>query len=277
MSLKPLTTAAEGRLWYADFGPRQSDNVAVLVHAFPTGVRMWEHQVSARPAAWRFVLPALEGFDGSPSEKLANPAIDDYARDLLLLLDTLHIERAVVGGVSMGGYVAFAVVRLASPRVRALILADTRSAPDTDEARASRRKLLERLEREGPRGVADDMLPKLLGKTTLATRPEVVASVRAMIESQSKLAIAAAIHRLMWRPDSTPLLATVRVPAVVIVGEEDGLTPPSESEAMRARLRDATLETIPRAGHLSNIENPAAFNEALGRFLDRLHEPSREG
>jgi 3-oxoadipate enol-lactonase len=114
------------------------------------------------------------------------------------------------------------------------------------------------------------MLPKLLGRTTLATRPELVRFVRAMIESQSKEAIEGAILRLMSRPDSTPLLASIRVPALVLVGDEDVLTPPSEAEKMHAALPDARLEVIRGAGHLSNLENPDAFNAALSRFLDRV-------
>jgi pimeloyl-ACP methyl ester carboxylesterase len=269
LSLKSLPVA-HGQFLYADVGSQDAANVLALVHAFPMGVRMWEPQAAEPPPGWRVILPALAGFDGSTPRPSDTAAMDDYARDVLTLLAALGIERAVIGGVSMGGYVTFGVLRLASERVRGVILADTRSGADSEEARAGRRRMIELLEREGPGGVAADMLPKLLGRTTLATRPELVRFVRATIESQSKEAIEGAILRLMSRPDSTPLLASVRVPALVLVGDEDALTPPSEAEKMHAALPDATLEIIRGAGHLSNLENPDAFNAAVARFLTRL-------
>jgi 3-oxoadipate enol-lactonase len=186
---------------------------------------------------------------------------------VLAIMDLLHLPRPVVGGLSMGGYVTFAIWRLAAERCRALVLADTKASADTDQGRAARDKMIELTEREGTGRVADEMLPKLLGETTRETQPEVVDRAWRMVDRQTRGAVVGALVRLRDRPDSTPLLPAIGVPVAVIVGEEDVVTPPSDSEAMRAALPKAALTKIPRAGHLANLENPAAFNEALSSFL----------
>lgn len=239
----------------------------VLVHAFPVGVRLFEPQLRAFPG-WRLIAPALPGFDGS--DLLDRPSVDEYARRVIALLDELRIDRAVFGGVSLGGYVIFGLLRQAAERVAGVILADTRSSADTDEARAGRRKMMQTVRESGPAAVAREMIPKLLGKTSQQTRPELVADVRRMIEAQTTDGIAAAIDVLMSRPDSTPLLATIRVPSLVVVGKEDALTPPAEMEAMAAAIPGAVFVPIDGAGHLSNLENPETFNASVRAFLNRI-------
>jgi 3-oxoadipate enol-lactonase len=253
------------RVPYLEAGDPQSPHVIVLVHAFPVGMRMWEPVTV--PDGWRAVAPALPGFDGVDAPPAGSTSLDDYARAVLAFMDELHIDHAVIGGVSMGGYVSFALWRLARPRWRGLVLADTRAGADSEQARAGRQKLLDVLKAQGSHGVAEEMLPKLLGETTRTRQPQLVDRVRRLIERQTGEGIAAAIVRLRDRPDSTPLLAEIRVPTLVLVGEEDGVTPPSESEQMHAQLEDAQLARIPEAGHLSCMENPAAFDAALARFL----------
>jgi 3-oxoadipate enol-lactonase len=253
-----------GRLRYLDRGPRETRRVLLLVHGFPLGVGMWAPQIDAWPG-WRLVVPALPGFDGS--DPAVSPSIDAYAAQVVSLLDHLRIRRGVVAGLSMGGYVVFGVLRQAAGRIGGMILADTRSGPDTEEAKTGRRRLLESLEREGAAGVAQDLLPKLLGRTSQAERPEVARQLTTLIARQPVESIASATHALMERPDSTALLPAVAVPALVIVGEEDTLTPPAESERMQAAIPGAGLVRIPGAGHMSNMENPEAFNEAVRAFL----------
>jgi 3-oxoadipate enol-lactonase len=167
----------------------------------------------------------------------------------------------------MGGYVTFASWRLAPLRWRGLVLADTKAGADSEQARAGREALRGVVKTKGPPGIADEMLPKLLGETTRTTRPELVDRVRRLVERQTADGVDAAIVRLRDRPDSTALLGEIGVPALVVVGEEDAVTPPSESELMQARLGDAQLARIPEAGHLSCMENPEAFNAALREFL----------
>ena len=261
---------AIGRLRYLDAPPRGAQRprgVLVLLHAFPLNARMWERQLGFADAGWHVIVPQLRGFDGGAGEPPA-ASVDDYAGDVIDLLDALHVKQAVVGGLSMGGYVAFALLRLAARYVQGLILADTRSQADTPEGIAGRTRLLQLVQHKGPAAVADEMIPKLLGETTRASRPEVVDRVRALPLASSTEAIAGAIRALMSRPDSTPLLGAIHLPTLIVVGDEDTVTPPAASEEMHRAIAGSTLVRIPRSGHLSNLEQPAAFDAAVAAFLD---------
>jgi pimeloyl-ACP methyl ester carboxylesterase len=169
----------------------------------------------------------------------------------------------------MGGYVTLALLRAAPERVRSVVLCDTRADADTDEARANRQRLREQLRDGGPPSVADAMVPRLLGPTTMRERPEVAGRVRGLIEANRALGIDEAVVTLMTRPDSTPGLARIGVPTLLVVGDEDALTPVALHERMREHIPGARLVVIPGAGHLSNLECPDEFNEALSGFLRR--------
>jgi len=247
----------------------------ILLHAFPLNAHMWERQLALASHGWRILAPHYRGID-APGSQTREPGsggplattVDDQAADVIDLLDSLHIEDAVIGGLSMGGYVAFAMFRRAPTYFRGLVLADTRSQADTPEGREARTKMLDLVHARGPEAIADDMLPKLLGATTLATRSAIAAEVRSMILSNTSEWIASAIRVLMSRPDSTPVLKSIRVPTLIIVGEEDILTPVSAAEDMHSRIAGSDLVRIPAAGHLPNLEQPEAFDAALARFLD---------
>jgi pimeloyl-ACP methyl ester carboxylesterase len=185
-------------------------------------------------------------------------------------LDRLEIGPAVIGGISLGGYVAFGVLRQRPERVSALILADTRAGADGDQAREGRLRMLQILEEHGPSGVFAEMRPKLFGATTHANRLAVVEYARGLVESQTPAAIEGALRAMLDRPDSTPVLRTIAVPTLIVVGDEDELTPPAEAEGMQAAIPRATLARLPHAGHLSNIEAPEAFNAAVNAFLSTL-------
>jgi 3-oxoadipate enol-lactonase len=238
----------------------------VLVHAFPLNARMWERQLALADAGWHVIVPQLRGFDGGTGERPAS-SVDDFAGDVIDLLDSLHIDEAVIGGLSMGGYIAFAVLRHAARYVHALVLADTKPQADSPEALEGRQRLLQTLEAKGPAGVADEMIPKLLGETTRRERPEVVARVRELILANPSGAIAGAIRALMSRPDSTALLPAVHVPTLILVGVEDTVTPVANALEMQKAIAGAELVQIPGAGHLSNLEQPEVFDAALARFL----------
>jgi 3-oxoadipate enol-lactonase len=227
---------------------------------------MWERQLTLAEAGWHVIVPQLRGFDGGTGEPHAS-SVDDYAGDVIDLLDSLHIDEAVIGGLSMGGYIAFAVLRHAARYVHALVLADTKSQADSPEAVEGRKRLLQTLDAHGAAGVADEMIPKLLGETTRRERPEVVAHVRELVLASSSAAIGGAIRALMSRPDSTPLLPTIHVPTLILVGVEDTVTPVANALEMQRGIAGAELVQIPGAGHLSNLEQPEGFDAALARFL----------
>jgi pimeloyl-ACP methyl ester carboxylesterase len=245
------------------------ERTLVLIHAFPMNADMWEAQLAGAPDGWRYLAPDLRGFGRSDPDEMAPraPSIDDYARDILALLDYLGVDRAVVAGLSMGGYAAFALLRLAAARVGGLVLANTKAGPDGEEARRGRAGMLELLARTGVPGVAEQMLPRLLGETTRAQRAAVQQRVRAIAEANSLEGVRNAIVRLMNRPDSTGLLSGIRCPTLVIASDEDTVTPADEARGMQECIPGAELTIIPGAGHLSNLEQPRDFNQALQRFL----------
>jgi len=257
---------------YLDSAPGASGlRTYVLLHAFPLGANQWEPQMRSIPTGWRLITPDLRGFGGSTElESPGPPAIADYAEDVAGLLAELSVSRAAIDGMSMGGYAALSLLQSAPQLIDGLILADTRAIADSSEGRANRRNMLALVDREGPSGVAREMMPRLLGKTTREQRTNVEPQVRRLIKQQSPAAIRGAIYRMMERPDSTTILSQVTVPTLVMVGSEDELTPPDDSRRMAEAITGATLVIIPEAGHLSNLEQPDVFNEALSGFLAKL-------
>jgi 3-oxoadipate enol-lactonase len=261
---------AIGRLRYLEAMPRpdvRTRGTLLLIHAFPVNARMFEAQLALSEHGWRIVAPQLRQFDHADDEPAAT-SMDDYAGDVVDLLDALHIDEAVIGGVSMGGYIALAMFRRSPRYFQGLVLADTKSEADTAEGVAGRKRMLELVRAKGPSAVADEMIPKLLGSTTRATQPELVDRVTALVRSSSSGAIAGAIEALMTRADSGPLLSSIHCPTLIVVGEEDTVTPKPAADAMHRAIAGSELVTIRQAGHLANLEQPAAFNAALARFLE---------
>jgi len=241
----------------------------VLLHAFPLNRTMWTPQVKELAARYRVITPDFRGH-GESGAVDEDSTMERLAEDVRGLLDALGLERVALGGLSMGGYAAFAFLRKHAARVSALILADTRAGADSEEGRQARHENAALAEKEGSGAITERLLPKLLGASTHARRPEVAQAVREMILSTPPAGMAAALRGMAARPDSTPLLATISVPTLILVGEEDVLTPPAESEALAKAIPGAQLVKIAKAGHLSNFEQPAAFNQALQGFLGRL-------
>jgi 3-oxoadipate enol-lactonase len=240
----------------------------VLLHAFPLNARMWEPQLALAEQGWRVIAPQLRGFDGADHDLPAS-SIDDFAGDVIDLLDRLHVREAVIGGLSMGGYVALAMFRHAPRYFQGFVLADTRADADAPTTVEGRHRLLALVRAHGAAAVADDMIPKLLGATTRAQRPDVVERVRSLVLASSSAAIAGAITALMTRPDSTLLLERVHCPTLILVGDEDTATPRPLSDTLHAAIVGSTLARIPEAGHLSSLEQPAIFNDTVARFLEQ--------
>jgi 3-oxoadipate enol-lactonase len=236
----------------------------LLIHAFPLSAEMWRPQLESVPSGWRYIAPDLRGFGRSPAGK-EPPGVDGYAADLEGVLDGLGIETAAIGGLSMGGYITFALHRRSPERFTALILADTKAEADTPEGREGRRRMSALLRERGVGAVADSMMPRLLSEA--AQKGELPGVVRTMIEGNTVEGVDHAIQALMGRPDSTPDLARLRLPVLVVVGGEDVLTPRADSERIAAAVERSQLAVIPGAGHLSNLEAPQAFSHALRNFL----------
>jgi 3-oxoadipate enol-lactonase len=239
----------------------------VLIHAFPLNARMWEPQLSLAAAGWRVIAPQLRGFDDGASDPPA-ASIDDYAGDVIDLLDALGIDEAVIGGLSLGGYVTFALFRHAPRYFLGMVLADTRPQSDSPQAAEGRKRLLQVIKEKGAAAVPDEMLPRLLGQSTQRQRPDVVERVRKLAVSNSAGSMSGALMAMMARPDSTPILSTIHCPTLVLVGEEDQITPPDISREMHMAIAGSELKVIEGAGHLASVEQPEAFNGVLAHFLE---------
>jgi 3-oxoadipate enol-lactonase len=235
----------------------------LLIHAFPLDRTMWRAQIAGLQQPYRVIAPDLRGF-GRSSEADGEPiAMDQYAADLKALLDSLNVEQAVVGGLSMGGYIALAFIAQYADRVKGLVLANTRALPDSEEARQTRLTNAARVRNEGLGFLIDAMSPKMLGPTA---KSELNITVRSMMARQRVKGVASALLGMAARPDRTPLLPLVKVPTLIITGSADALIPPADSEAMHKSIPQGMLVTIPEAGHLSNLDQADAFNDALRAF-----------
>jgi pimeloyl-ACP methyl ester carboxylesterase len=246
-----------------------SGSTVVLLHGYPFNRSMWHEQTRALSTDYRVITPDLRGL-GETTVTSEPSTMEEMARDVAALLDELEIQRVVLGGLSMGGYVTLAFYRRFPLRVRALILADTRSQADTTEAARKREEQAEKILKEGMQAIADDFLKKVLAPATLSEKPETVERVREMILKTEPQGAANALRGMARRPDQTDFLEEILAPTLILVGSEDKLTPPTDAELMRREIRGSRLEIINGASHLSNLERPAEFNLALRSFLDEL-------
>lgn len=247
-----------------------SGRPVVLLHAFPLSSAMWLAQREQLGATCRVVTPDLRGFGGSPLGG-DEPSLDASADDVAALLDALGLDRVVLGGLSMGGYVVMSFLRRHAERVAAVVLADTKAGADSPEARANRERIAAAMNADPDSTVVvDEVLPTLLGETTTAERPLVTGRVKALVQAAPAGAVAWAQRAMAARPDSFDTLRALDVPTLVVVGAEDVLSPPDEARAMADAVTGAQLEILPRAGHLTAMECPEAFNASLEKFVAEL-------
>ncbi len=243
----------------------------VLLHAFPLSRAMWKRELEGFAPMARVIAPDLPGFGNSPRQPA--PSIEGMAKAVAGLLDQLNVqEPAMVAGLSMGGYVAFEFIRQFPQRVKALGLFSTRAAADSPEQRQGRMKLIEQLRADGTERLMTASLPKLVGRTSAASRPAVMAEVERLIRAASPDGVIDALRAMAERRDSTPLLSSIRCPVLIIASEEDVLIPAQESRAMAQAIPGARLEIIPQAGHLVNLEQPEAFQSLVASWI--RHVPS---
>lgn len=241
----------------------------VLLHGYPFNRTMWRNQVEELKRHHRVIVPDLRGH-GETTVTPGVATMEDMARDVAALLESLEVSRPVLGGLSMGGYVALAFCGLFPVNARALMLADTRAQDDTEEAKRNREAQAEKALREGMEGIADGLLPKLLAPETVSQRPDIVKTVRDMIVATNPEGAAAALRGMAQRPNRTPFLSNIIAPTLIVVGSEDALTPVADSELMHREIGGSRLRIIEGAGHVSNIEKPEEFNRALVGFLNDI-------
>lgn len=242
----------------------------LLVHGFPLDRSIWRHQV-ATLSGWRRIAPDLRGLGDSDAPE-GGYSMAVYADDLVKLLDKLRIQKAVVAGLSMGGYIAFELLRRYADRVAGLILCDTKAEGDTTDGKTARDEVAALARARGAMAVADRMVPKLLGKTTRQTQPQLVQQVTEMIARAPVAGIVGALEAMRDRPDSTALLPSITVPTLVVVGQEDELTPPANARALVDAIPKAALTTIAGAGHISALEAPTAVSRVFAEFLEAVRE-----
>jgi len=262
----PEYRTSGGPMAYGERGDGSEEPV-VLLHAFPLNSRMWAPQVEALAGHRRVITPDYPGFGKSPHPP-AQPDVRYYAERVGELLDRLRLDRVVLGGLSMGGYVAFACLRLFPERISALLLANTRPEPDPEDAREARRETARRVAEEGVEVLLKLQMERLLSRATFETKKAVVEYVRGMILEASPDGVVAALGAMRERPDATDLLGEINVPTLVIGGAEDELSTPEVMGEMAKKIPNARHLTLPEAGHLSNLEAPGEFNAALREFLE---------
>lgn len=242
----------------------------VFLHGFPFNHTMWDPQMMALPHEVRAVAFDFRGH-GSSDVGHGQYFLEYFVDDLFALMDHLGIGSAALCGLSMGGYVALRAAQREPGRVSALVLADTRSEADPNEAKVKRAQQATMVRTHGVEAFAEGFLKAVLAPETLARNRAVTEKVRTMITQNSSAGIAGTLIALATRTDTTDFLASIAVPSLILVGQQDTLTPPEAARALHSRIASSELHVIPGAAHLSNMENPGSFNASLLAFLKRLH------
>lgn len=262
----PLRVATDGAELAVEV--RGEGAPVVFIHGFPFDRTMWRHQLAGL-SRWKRIALDLRGAGGS-SAPADGYSVARYADDVVQVLDTLGIDRAVVCGLSLGGYILFDLLRRHAGRIRAAVFCNTKATADSPEAKRGRDEMAALAEREGVGAVAEQLLPQLLAPATVAAQPDVVAHVREMIGRTPLPGLVGALRALRDRPDSTPMLGAVGVPVLAVAGAEDKIAPAEVMRAMAAAIPGAQFAVIPAAGHLAPLEQPLATSRAVADFLDAI-------
>jgi pimeloyl-ACP methyl ester carboxylesterase len=257
-------TVGDARFHVVDRG---SGPPLLFVHGFPLDHQMWVGQIEALADEYRVIAPDLRGFGESESTLEVAP-MEGYADDLARILDALEVTQPVtLCGLSMGGYIAWQFWKRHPGRLDKLILCDTRAAADTAEAAEDRRTLAKDVLAQGTSMLVDAMIPKLFSKSSRQRRADVVTATATVIRTSNRMSVAAALRGMAQRPDATPWLPHIRIPALVLCGAEDVITGVDEMKAMARQLPNATFDVVPDSGHMAPLENPDHVNRAIRRFL----------
>jgi pimeloyl-ACP methyl ester carboxylesterase len=257
---------------------RGAGSPVLLLHGFPLDHTMWDAQIDGLATHSRVIAPDLRGFGRTPlaaGDAERGITMEAYADDLAAFLDALAVcEPVVLAGFSMGGYIAWQFVQKYASRLAALVVCDTRAVADTEEAREGRLKMAANIAEWGSGRVADIMGPKLFAPATFDNQPEIVARVRRVVENTPTSGIAAAQRGMAARPDVTAMLPSIQLPTLVLVGEHDAISPPAEMRKIAAAIPNAQYVEIPRAGHMTTMEEPGAVNATLAEFVEGMNRKS---
>jgi 3-oxoadipate enol-lactonase len=245
---------------------RGSGPPLVLLHPFPTNRHFWDSFSPALEQRYRLIIPDLRGHGESGLGQGASMAT--HAEDVLQICREVGIDRAGLIGVSIGGYILFEFWRRYSERVALLVLSNTRAPADSDEARANRLKAADDVEKNGTASFLDGMVPKLIGESTRRNRPDIVNRARAMMDAMTREGLAATLRCIAARPDSVATLPGIKVPALIVRGQEDTLIPAANAELMHNKISGSGLYAMAQAGHYSPMEKPQEFLQILRPFLD---------
>jgi 3-oxoadipate enol-lactonase len=259
-------------MFYTDTGPKDRPAI-IFLHAFPFSSEMWTSQVRELESDFRVITCDMRGF-GKTELGDGQYLLDHLVDDLFGLMDQLKLSEVILCGLSMGGYVALRAVEREKGRVSALILADTRSEADSNEAKTKRADAISKIKRGELSAYFDGFLQGALGEDTRKIQPALVLSIKSQLMQVSPKSLVAALIALAARTDTTQFLSEISIPTLIIVGEQDTLTPPPASESMGKKISGSVLRKLPGVGHLSNLESPNEFNSELSSFLRRHFKPT---
>jgi len=249
------------------FEERGTGTPILLIHGFPFSGRMWAGQLETLSKSARLLVPDLPGFGDSPARE-GGVSVEQYAGDCFAILDALDImEPVVIGGLSMGGYIALAAARLMPLRIRGLILISTRAGADSAESKANRDKTIAQVSETGASVVTEAMYPKLLSPENYKAQPGVTDELKEIMRSATSEGVVGALTAMRDRPNSTELLGNLHMPVLIIHGKDDQVIPPSEAEVMAKAIPHNDLHLIDNAGHLPNLEQPDEFNRIVQKFV----------
>ncbi len=239
----------------------------VFVHGFPLSGAMWQPQLEGLADKAQIIVPDLRGF-GETQTTSGTYSMDMLANDIAAFLDAQNINAPILCGLSMGGYVSMAFCKRYARWLSGLVLISTRSGGDSEEGKANRDKMIATTKDKGVKAVAEEMLPRLLAAKSLDEKPELVKTVKGIIEKASVEGVVNALAGMKERSDAAGWLPRLDIPTIVIHGAEDTSIPVAEAEALTGLIPGATLKIIADAGHLPNMEQPEKFNEVISEFVN---------
>lgn len=254
---------------YVERGSPQGVPV-VFIHGFPFSHEMWEPQMRALPNTYRAIAYDIRGH-GQSDVADGQYTIEFFVDDLIAILNHLVIEKAIICGLSMGGYIALRAFERHPERISGLVLCDTKCEADTNDGKVRRSATLKSVKKDGVPQFADGFVRSIFAPKTFESNPDAIEKIRTIINSNPPLGVAGTVLALACRTDTSAVLPTISVPTLILCGEVDALTPPKDSEFMHKQIKGSTLHLISSAGHMSNLENPVEFNERLTAFLKTFH------